>query len=574
MTILHTLKSLSLDEMFLADVGITCVVLCLLYLAYRLKWIRSTKPQAYMQAGRAAAFVCIITAALLPLAVRMGLFPWRPLPQPHIHDEFGHLLVADTLASGRLTNPPHALWRHLDTIYVIQRPTYSSIYPIGQGALLAAGKLATGSPWAGVLIATALMTAAVCWAFIDLLPLPWIAIGGLVAGFTYGLRWVDSYWGGAFCAFGGALVFGALLRLQRSVSIWMALLLGIGWSITWLIRPFESIFLLMFSWGCLAVLVASRRYAWKRWVLPLSLVVAVEGCAGTVTAAQNRAVSGSFITFPYHLLQADAGVPQTLLWQSPVPPPKFRFPEMERMYAWQLQEKKLPVASRLSSVVHTVWDFFVTPWYSIPFACALFAYKDRRVLLSWLLAAFATAAGLLYPFFFPHYIAAYTCIFVFLIVRGCMVVWNWRIRETTVGPWLVSFLMIGGLLKIVVTMVPIGISAPSSAVFSTPRSQIASRLSAAGGRHVVFVRYGPKHNFHDEWVYNTADIDHSPIVWCRWMGLNEDEAVMRYYPDRKFWTVEIGGAQRSVNLSPYLDRNNRIGSYSQTSETLNPNPAL
>jgi hypothetical protein len=56
---------------------------------------------------------------LAPLVVRLAVLPWRPPPEPWVPDEFGHLLVADTLLAGRLANPPHSLWRHLETIYVL-----------------------------------------------------------------------------------------------------------------------------------------------------------------------------------------------------------------------------------------------------------------------------------------------------------------------------------------------------------------------------------------------------------------------------------------------------------------------
>jgi hypothetical protein len=149
----------------------------------------------------------------------LALLPWHPIPEPIGHDEFVHLLTADTLAAGRLANPPHPLWRHLDTIYILQHPTYAGIYPIGQGAILAAAQILTGNPWFGIVFATALMGGSLAWVLFETLPLMWAAVGVLPVAFTYGLLWLDSYWGGywggSFCAFGGAILFGALLRLRN-----------------------------------------------------------------------------------------------------------------------------------------------------------------------------------------------------------------------------------------------------------------------------------------------------------------------------------------------------------------------
>src|SRR5690242_9035422 len=67
----------------------------------------------------------IVTVGLLALGLRLALLPQLPIPQPKVVDEFGHLLLSDTLSHGRLTNPPHPMWIHFETLLENWKPTYS-----------------------------------------------------------------------------------------------------------------------------------------------------------------------------------------------------------------------------------------------------------------------------------------------------------------------------------------------------------------------------------------------------------------------------------------------------------------
>ena len=109
----------------------------ILFCALALLWRPWIAPLATRFARRTAW--CLLALAALPVALRLILLANHPVPIADIYDEFGHLLVADTLRHWRLANPPHPLHQFFETHFVLQQPAYSSIYPIGSGLLLALG---------------------------------------------------------------------------------------------------------------------------------------------------------------------------------------------------------------------------------------------------------------------------------------------------------------------------------------------------------------------------------------------------------------------------------------------------
>ncbi len=189
---------------------------------------------------------CMLLLALLPVALRLAILPHHPVPSPDVYDEFGHLLVADTLLHFRLANPPHPLHQFFETFFVLQTPAYASIYPIGQGITLAIGRAIFGLPWAGVLLSTAAMCSLCYWMLRGWTTPGWALLGGVLAVIEFGPLnpWMNSYWGGSCAAAAGCLVFGAVPRLRNGAGMRMGALLGLGIGLHWLTRPYETIFLI------------------------------------------------------------------------------------------------------------------------------------------------------------------------------------------------------------------------------------------------------------------------------------------------------------------------------------------
>ena len=485
---------------------------------------------------------CMLLLAALPVALRLLLLPNHPIPSPDLYDEFSHLLEAGTLRHFRFANPPHPLSQFFETFFVLQQPTYSSIYPLGQGAALAIGWTIFGHPWAGVLLFMAAFCSLCYWMLRGWTTPSWALAGGLLAVMEFGPlnQWMNSYWGGAIPAAAGCLVFGALPRLRNGRAR-DAFFLGAGLAIHGLTRPFESIFLFL---GVILYFLPEPKALMRAAPLVALCLLA----AGVVTLIQNKQVTGSWTTLPEALSQYQYGVPAALTFQADPIPRHELTPQQQMDYKMQLSfrsgaETVSSYLLRLEYRVRFYRFFFLVPLY---LALPAFLLSLREWRFAWValtIAIFALGVN-----FFPawqfHYIAAVTCLFVLTSVIGLE-----RLSRHSGAARLIVFLCVTHFLFWY------GMHVFDNAEFSMAMRQyetwdsinhgnparrimVNRQLAKAPGKLLVFVRYSPQHIFQDEWVYNEADIDRARVVWARDLGPEEDEKLLRYYPDRAVWLLE------------------------------------
>ncbi len=535
--------------------------------------------------------LAVLFTACVALAARALLLPVLPIRAPVITDEFSNLLIADTFASGRLTTPTHPMWTHFESMHTLQRPTYTGMYPVAQGLVLAAGKLLVGHPWAGVYLSVALMCALVCWMLQGWLPPAWALFGGLLAVARLGLfgYWVNSYWGGATAAIGGLLVLGALPRLLSEDARWgrrfrlptaqacevsrlerfaakpspsplcHALLFALGIAILANSRPYEGLLLTLASTAYLL----KRRALPLRALLPACLLLALTAAAMCAYCAR---VTGNPFRLPYQENRAQYATAGIFLWEKPAPLPAYRSAEMRAFYAgWELtkflEAKSLPgLAKNTLGKAGAFVMFFLGAALGLPLVCGWRLFRDRRVRpLVFIGAAFLFGLAL-NTWFYAHYAAPITGIVYALALQGLRHIRAWRHHGRRVG---IAVLRAG--TAVCFAMIVLRVCAQPLAAYMPPdwpmtwyytrpgnteRARILTQLRRQPGLHLAIVHYRPGHDFFEEWVYNDASIDASKVVWAHESDTAGTRELTHYFHDRQVWLVDADASPATVTPLP------------------------
>lgn len=515
-----------------------------------------------------SVFICGITAC----ALRLFILPLCPIPEPWTQDDFSFLLAADTFAHGRLTNPTPPMWVHFESFHISFQPTYMSMYFPLQGMVMAAGKVVAGHPWWGIWLSCGLMCSAICWMLQAWLPAGWALFGGMLAVLRFALfsYWINSYTGAAaLAALGGALVLGALPRIRSHFRARDFFWLGLGMAILANTRPFEG---LLICGPALAIL------AWHfvRGPRPSALVFLMRTAPAILTLAaaivfiayyDSRVFKNPF-ALPYTVNRQTYAIAPHFLWQSPRSEPVYRHRIFRDFYAGLSVDSEMSyfreetgsathllrsgIKKLIPGAVFYLGFAMITPLIMLPWAL-----RDRR-LWPLIIMAIVFVAGLATEsFFLPHYFAPATAL-LYAILLQCM-------RHLRV--WgKAGLLLVRATPVICIGLASLRVSAQSMHIMLGPkhfitsfwygtapvgleRARVLKELQRLPGQQLAIIAYSPDYMLND-WVYNSADIDRSKVVWARQMDPVSDRELLNYYKNRTAWLIETSYTPVRISLYP------------------------
>jgi len=445
-----------------------------------------------------------------------------------------------------------------------------SKYPPGQAAVLALGML-LGHPHNGVILSFGLFVLTTVWVLRSLVPLKWALFGGCWTLLVFNVRlyWLESYWGGFVAAIGGNLVLASLLywfRHNRERACWWFVPGALVLALT---RPFEgmafvlSVAVSFFVWQS----VADRRQFFnsvRAWTLP---VLAAAVLVASVVGTYHWRTMGSPFRFPYLEYERQYGM-VPIFWPQSLRDVHFDDPRLERLYTeWSADEYRYtrdrPAATIIPYQLVRIGFVAVVTIFGLSAIAILIAFFYWRNVTIRILGCALILTSLflsLEVWIFPHYLAPAMGLLIGLAVCGLVEAQN-AITQRGRKPWLVRCILVLAIVDPLVQTVRAVQSARKEGLIhgvlpipirykDNHREVIERTLEQMGGNHVVFIRYSPTHDVHQEWIYNSPDIDAQRVVWARDRG-EENVKLEAYYPGRKFWILEPD--QPSAELQPVRD---------------------
>lgn len=502
-----------------------------------------------------------LIAALVSLGASLTVFAIRGESLPHEFDEHGHILLGETLLQRRFANPSHPFWVHFETFSEVVQPRYVSYYAPANGALIALGEMVLGLRTAGFWLVGSATAAATVWAARAWFTPAWSLVAGLLAALhpTFSF-WNNTYHGGGVAALAGALLLGAAARLCRRPTTGMLSVAAVAIVLLANSRPYEGLFLIA---GCTIFILQTNARAVPAMIRRVATPLLILAAGALFVGIYNRSVTGSPFTLPHSLHDRQYNpAPNFLwqvLWQEPKPFPVYRHPELWREYGFYYTRHYTRIRQpgglarlmrdKVEDVLHagapepTVRRAVVGSGYLLmllPFVLLPISLRRRRTRrLALLVSISMTSVFLTTWWVAQHYLgpsAIPVVVLYTLLLRELAARWPRR------GQMLALAVIVFGL-ALGVNEVIVRARQPQPRI-ERERSSIVATLQRIPGDDLIFVPQDVKYC-----VFNSADIDGSPVVWAREIDPRSDAALRRYYAGRRVW--RLTQASGGLTVTPF-----------------------
>lgn len=441
--------------------------------------------------------------------------------------------------------------------------------------------------------------AALFWMLTGWTKFRWAILGTLLMLFLVGIDsyWAQSYWGGMAAATGGALFFGGFRRLFEKLSYKTTLLMVLGSVILVNSRPFEGSVMML---PALAVLLFrllrggdnSAKQKLLQVVLPGLLLT---GIALSFMLYYNFKVTGSVLKLPYseHTRQY-------------YPNPLFIFQSKDessigghdRLREFNEQFKVPPLLENVNEFLNLpdavylrfICAFFlliiIVPYFllSPPLTILLYASvpaiikKDKWtafIFLTVLFTFFCMSLAVWWDSY--HYSAPLTCCFCLLLTESLrQFVISGKADKSNLKNSIVCVSLAGLIAASIIysqiypaqqifiannSVLPnaklkesladgkyFRLTIPERATYV--KSEIEKAVKQLPDKYLAIVSYDKNYTFHDEIVYNRANLEAAEIIWAHSLSVEKDARLINYYADRKVLLIKISDSQFEINPLP------------------------
>jgi hypothetical protein len=288
----------------------------------------------------------------------------------------------------------------------------------------------------------------------------------------------------------------------------------------------------------------------------------------------NYRVTGNAFRLPYleHSAQYDVAPP--LLVQAPYPEPVYRHTALHDFHVdfeygryFSQNNDRGEWLRQVLTKLEGWWRLYLGYGLSLS-ALALPSVLRRSPRTRFAFVACLVLFGVvatLEVFGAPHYVAPAAGLLYLVVVQGFRWMYLWRWRGKRVGRGIVVVWLTACLLAPVARALPqlhahlpteggdasrlpawlagelrAWLDHPPAPEWAALRADLEQRARKDGGKYLLVIDYKPDYSYHQEWVYNEADIDGSPVVWARAMGGDGIRRLAAYFPDRTILLLKVG----------------------------------